>query len=274
LMRAFGHTNAEEICRTILKSGELQVSDLERAAQIEGVLREVVQIVVERCVHPQTGRQLTAPMVEGALKSLGFSVNPAVAAKRQGLKAIQLLCTELPENICRAKMRLRFQCPKELTDEIQQYLREQGPDVTIEDSGGAAEATYHLITFVCEPSHYRNLDHYATVTKKDEKVSLMIITATVLQEGSSNLGDVDVSTFLSEVAPSLPRSSDHKDSATTQQKSGPKCSTCNVFFEDTAEYRTHCRTEWHNHNLRRKLKGLAPESEEDFKDDFVLPLGT
>ncbi|CAE8736309.1 unnamed protein product, partial [Polarella glacialis] len=49
LQLAFGTVNLEDICRKILKDGDLQVSDKEREVHMEGLFRDIIQIVVERC---------------------------------------------------------------------------------------------------------------------------------------------------------------------------------------------------------------------------------
>jgi hypothetical protein len=45
-----------------------------------------------------------------------------------------------------------------------------------------------------------------------------------------------------------------------------RCSNCAADFEDVAEYRSHCKSEWHNFNLKRKVKGLTPVSDEEFRE--------
>ena len=34
---------------------------------------------------------------------------------------------------------------------------------------------------------------------------------------------------------------------------GMRCSSCMADFEDAGDYRSHCRAEWHNFNLKRTL---------------------
>jgi len=283
LRKAFGTTDAEEICRKILKSGELQVSDREREVHLEGLFRDIVQIVVERCVHPQTGRQHTALTVDNALKTAGFSVQPDHAAKKQALKAIECLCTEMPDSFVRAKMRLRISCPTKLCSEIEKHLKDV-VNAHIEEQQSAEGATNCLYTFMCEPSYYRDLDRLATVTHAGEGVSLQIITAAVLREGSEVIG---VSSNRAPAAGDLPAKSPANIGAPAPgeasqvstpsvcrpvaaqpdtKKKGMKCSACNAEFEDGSAFRTHVRSEWHTFNLKRKVRALAPVTEEEFAE--------
>lgn len=39
---------------------------------------------------------------------------------------------------------------------------------------------------------------------------------------------------------------------------GMRCSSCLADFEQAGDYRSHCRSEWHNFNLKRSLVGLNP----------------
>mmetsp|Transcript_107889 Transcript_107889/g.344359 ORF Transcript_107889/g.344359 Transcript_107889/m.344359 type:complete len:385 (+) Transcript_107889:121-1275(+) len=298
LKKAFNVTDQEEICRKILKSGDLQVSDRERESQLESQFRDIVQIIVERCVHPQTGRQLTPMCVENALKTTGFSVNPDHVAKRQALKAIESLCAELPDSFSRANMRLRINCPEKLRDAIRKHLKEQ-VEARIEEDIAAAEGSHASFTFVCGPSHYRDLDSLCTVTNVGEEVTLQIVEATVLGEVREARGDASapapaIAATAMPLAPQPPFAGaavgtgaaaaggypqqPPRQSASSavvagqpapgvvQPKKGMKCSACSAEFEDAGEYRQHCRSEWHNFNLKRKVKSLPPVSEEEFAE--------
>lgn len=42
------------------------------------------------------------------------------------------------------------------------------------------------------------------------------------------------------------------------------CSFCNTLFEDKAQQRLHYKLDWHRYNLKRRLNGLKPVSEDSF----------
>ncbi len=44
------------------------------------------------------------------------------------------------------------------------------------------------------------------------------------------------------------------------------CITCRLFFETAEAQRAHYRTPWHCFNLKRKVAGLVPVSEEQFEE--------
>lgn len=71
LEKAFGKgKSTDDIVLEILKKGELQVGDKERAAQLERVHNEVISIVVSKLVDPRTKRVYTPGMIEKALDML------------------------------------------------------------------------------------------------------------------------------------------------------------------------------------------------------------
>jgi ribosome maturation protein SDO1 len=70
LEKAFPGKSRDEIVLEILKKGELQVGEKERAAGLENVKREVVEWVAGRVVDPKTKRVYTTGMVEKALDML------------------------------------------------------------------------------------------------------------------------------------------------------------------------------------------------------------
>ena len=149
LDKAFGKgKSVEDIALEILKKGELQVGEKERAAQAERVHNEVVGIVASKVVDPRTKRVYTTGMIEKALDMLRTGAAAAAAegskpgsgaaaegeggeeggepskpkptwtgvatnksAKSQALEAMKALVAHQPIPIARARMRLRISCP-------------------------------------------------------------------------------------------------------------------------------------------------------------------
>ncbi|CAE8609395.1 unnamed protein product, partial [Polarella glacialis] len=141
--------------------------------------------------------------------------------------AIEALELKMPESFSRAKMRLRITCPESLAEEIRQYLQESASaridvdellaassaartagassDAQIQEdasctpaegTGNGAEpvptagaTVARSITFVCDPSHYRELDKLATVTHAGAGVQLQVLTAAVLEQAEPGVGD-------------------------------------------------------------------------------------
>ncbi|OAA43151.1 UPF0023 family protein [Metarhizium rileyi] len=149
LEKAFGKgKSADDIVLEILKKGELQVGEKERAAQLERVHNEVISIVASKLVDPRTKRVYTSGMIEKALDMLSAQAHntdkdksatasgvgtPATAddgeakprtkehnwtgvvtaksAKSQALEAMKALIAYQPIPVARARMRLRISCP-------------------------------------------------------------------------------------------------------------------------------------------------------------------
>lgn len=49
-----------------------------------------------------------------------------------------------------------------------------------------------------------------------------------------------------------------------------KCSTCNGVVGDAKQYRDHCKSEWHKHNIKRKTKQLPPLTAEECLFDLEI----
>lgn len=146
LEKAFGKGKAtDDIILEILKKGEMQVGEKERAAQLERVHNEVISIVASKLVDPRTKRVYTSGMIEKALDMLSSQAHntdksaagsatgtPAAgdegeakprakehnwtgvvttkSAKSQALEAMKALISYQPIPVSRARMRLRIAC--------------------------------------------------------------------------------------------------------------------------------------------------------------------
>lgn len=163
LEKAFGKGKpADDIILEILKKGELQVGEKERAAQLERVHNEVIGIVASKLVDPRTKRVYTSGMIEKALDMLSSQAHnnaadksatgsgagtPATgddgeakprpkehnwtgvvttkSAKSQALEAMKALISYQPIPIARARMRLRVSCP---TNVLKQAVKASAGD--------------------------------------------------------------------------------------------------------------------------------------------------
>lgn len=70
LKKAFPGMTREEVVLEILKKGEIQVGEKERAQELERIHREVIDIVAGRLVDPKSKRVYTTGMIEKALDQL------------------------------------------------------------------------------------------------------------------------------------------------------------------------------------------------------------
>ena len=196
LQECFGTTDEEEVCRFILEKGEVQISDQERAVQLESTLREVASMVSEKCINPVNRRQYTMAQIRDAMKKAGFMVHPTRNAKQQFLDCVRLLQEKSVINIERAKMLLvivlnSVDGDADLTnrrDVAVNLLTDAG--VAGADIRPAVEKCDHRVIFQSDPSLYRKLD----IISRDANVKgrLEIIQQCVTDEGdvlfSSALG--------------------------------------------------------------------------------------
>lgn len=67
----------------MLKKGELQVGEKERAVELVELRREICTSVAGMSVDPGTQRPHTVGMVEKAMAEVGYSVNTGKSAKVQ-----------------------------------------------------------------------------------------------------------------------------------------------------------------------------------------------
>lgn len=84
LKKSFPGMTREEIVLEILKKGEVQVGEKERAVELERVNREVLDIVAGRLVDPKSKRVYTVGMIEKALEQLSSQGGHAGRAAGKG----------------------------------------------------------------------------------------------------------------------------------------------------------------------------------------------
>ncbi|KAA1107308.1 hypothetical protein PGT21_009734 [Puccinia graminis f. sp. tritici] len=144
---------SEEILLEILKNGELQVSDKERAQALVDKKREIIHLVAEKTVDPTTNRPHTSSMIEKALDELHFSVNLSKSSKTQALELIKSLSSR-PEiiSISRSQMKIRLTIPttkesKKLKPIILESITKVEVDETDEDQ-------WELIALI-EPGQFK-----------------------------------------------------------------------------------------------------------------------
>ncbi|KAL6403710.1 hypothetical protein AUP68_13079 [Ilyonectria robusta] len=169
LDKAFGKGKAvSDIILEILRKGEMQVGEKERAAQLERVHNEVVSIVASKLVDPRTKRVYTSGMIEKALDMLSSQAHattdksaagsgtgtPATGddgeakprvkdhnwtgvvttknAKSQALDAMKALIAHQPIPVARARMRLRIACT---TNVLKQSVKGGAKGANRDDEG-------------------------------------------------------------------------------------------------------------------------------------------
>ena len=104
---AFGPIESDEVIKTILLKGELQVAELERSAEHEKIWNSIAEFTSENCVNPVTKRKYSIPIIDKAMHAVGFSVRHDWSWKRQALLLIKKLVKEQPMPITRAQIKVK-----------------------------------------------------------------------------------------------------------------------------------------------------------------------
>jgi len=135
LKKGFGKTDVNEIVKEILKKGELQVGEKERAHELENMWKEIANMVAAKCEDPETSRPYPIGIIEKAMHEAGFSIKPGKGAKSQVLDCIKLLQDKSTLPIRRSKMRVRVTMPTKDGKRLKEKMIEGAEKVEDEDWG-------------------------------------------------------------------------------------------------------------------------------------------
>lgn len=195
LKKCFDTSDEEEICRRILAKGEVQVSDMERSAQLEATTREVASMVSEKCVDPASNRPYTIAQVRDAMKQAGFMVHPTKNVKQQFLDCVRLIQSKDTLSIERAKMELAVVLldddgdngdgggdESNGTSSRMEHARSLLIDAGITDFRSASSTPTRLV-FRSDPSAYRAVESIARETAVHGRLE-------IVQQSVTEVGDV------------------------------------------------------------------------------------
>ena len=257
LITVFGTTNQRKICELIIKEGHLQVSDKEREYIAESRSRDVLNLVVQMTMDAATGYPLTVTQIQAALDDIHFRITSKSSlrgskatkhreedeeAKVIARECVKKLETELPHRICRVNMIIRLLC----NDVTETEINELADSKCIIQREDALDS--YLIT--AHPRLFKILKD--ALGKRIESISV-------------------VDSFAHKILPNStpPPPPPSKSSPVTEFLQAPKviqeekshgdhtCATCgSCEFQSAAEFRMHCKSEWHSFNKKRQVKGL------------------
>lgn len=303
LRKCFGTTDTMAVAKIILEKGKLQVSDKEREVASQAFFKDIATFAADRVFNRRTGLPLPVSLIEATLTDLGFPVAIDVSAKPQSLRAIELLCREMPDDFARTQMLLHIHCLASQREQVDQFLpkiyawvreTECSSDEPAEEPSnqGASELTERLkpqsvsglpqpwyrIKFYCSSTYYRDTDHFVTVELQPpgylHVISLrecVINPNEPRQEPATQDASLQKPGPLSSACSSAAvtsQSAQHVDAVPEgNTPNAILCGSCgNVPFSSSAEFRNHCRSAWHQLNVKRKFKKLKPVTEEEFVD--------
>lgn len=153
LQKAFGTTDTETIIKEILKKGDLQVGEKERHHQMDALYKDIIQIISEKCVDPESRRPYTTNMIDKAVQEMGYSVAANKSAKSQALDVIRLLRENGTINIARARMRVRVTCSSKDAKRLKEKLHALLSEAEEEDY---TQDEYELVAFI-DPGAFRQI---------------------------------------------------------------------------------------------------------------------
>lgn len=297
LIQVFGTDDEDKVCLEILEKGELQVADRERESQLSNQFRDIATIVMAKTVNPETERPYTITMIERLMREVHFAVDPHRNSKQQALELIRELQSKYP--ITRARMKLRFVVPTSQIDQLSTALNSWNSQIE-----GREEMT-NSSSLVCkiDPGHFRECDALV----RELQGTLEVVSMAVQGEGESNIDDFNddddynaahvshvgeerrVQRLRDEASVSgagavpdaaevreAPGSNTNVSRGSASANTGVKqqiCKTCNREVGDAKQYREHFKSDWHKHNLKRKMSGLPPLSAEECLADTDVDYG-
>ncbi|EGR34870.1 ribosome maturation protein SBDS, putative [Ichthyophthirius multifiliis] len=121
LQKYFENMKKMEIIKLILEKGELQMGEKERAVQQSNIYNDIVNIITEKCVHPDSNRKFPVNQIQQAMKSINFVVKNDQPAKKQALECIKILTKKY--YMKRADILVSVSVPKEKHEELLQKLQ-------------------------------------------------------------------------------------------------------------------------------------------------------
>lgn len=293
LIKSFGTDDHENICLEVLNKGELQIAGKERESQLSSQFRDIATIVMEKTINPETDRPYTINMIERLMHEVHFAVDPHKSSKQQALDLIRELQKHFP--IKRSPMRLRLVIPEIQEANFLQKIQTWNPCIVSKEVSGKQ------LSMVCqiEPGYFRDCDAIV----RDCKGRLEILSAPVHKEedveedvrviGDNNqealtenihnleLGRSESESQVKRLAKSMNNATVGDNSSSNaklgtgkgpgvegtainqEEKRQQKCTTCNASVGDAKQYRDHFKSDWHKHNLKRKMKQLPPLSPEE-----------
>ncbi|EJT98957.1 Shwachman-Bodian-diamond syndrome protein [Dacryopinax primogenitus] len=153
LEKAFGTTELDKIVNEILKKGELQVGDKERAHELGNLWKDIATKVAEKVVDPSTQRPYPVGMIEKGMTEAGFSVKQGKGAKSQVLECIRQLQEKSSLPVQRVRMRVRVTMPAKDEKRLKEKIVEAAESVEDEDWGDEWE-----VILIIDPGQFKVLN--------------------------------------------------------------------------------------------------------------------
>ena len=307
---AFGTDDQEAVCLMILKSGEYQVSDKERASKQTSLFRDICTVLCSKTVNPDTNRPYPFAVVEQSLRDAHFNVDVTKAAKLQALQVALPLLQNKGVRIERAKMRVKIKGSTKSSERSQSAeLVASLSALTLGDNASdgasakpASTATSPVpaaggaVIWEIDPSEFRRID----ATCRENGWTIEVLELSVHEQGDEIGGGGPPPAQRSGMARMMerahlpvppPPSTVAALDAPVQIVSAPapppsvaappkpaggggggltSATAPGVTFQSRDELKAHLKSDWHRVNLKRKSAGLRLLSKEEAEGEALL----
>jgi ribosome maturation protein SDO1 len=96
LIKMFGTKNKEEVCKKIIKEGEVQITAEQQKRFREEKLKQIINLIHRNSVDPKTGLPHPPQRIENAINEKKVSIDPFKPAETQVDKVVGVLRELLP----------------------------------------------------------------------------------------------------------------------------------------------------------------------------------
>jgi ribosome maturation protein SDO1 len=196
-MGTTGSVDPDAVIKYILEHGELQIAQQERTSEIDEMIKDIANVVSQKCVHVATGRPFPPAVIEQSLRSIGVAVKLDQPIKKQALAFIKQLIDSGVLPIRRALMKLR--CCASSRSALQpmiDWCAANGATVVEDDAAAAssAQSAASIGVFVM-PHLFRDVDAVARQCGPGAVLDVIENSVTETGEGAAN----DIATELEHV---------------------------------------------------------------------------
>jgi len=202
----------DDVIKTILEKGELDIGDQERDQQKDSMEKEIANLVAERVVHPDSKRPFSVESIKAALKALHFAPKLNEPVKKQVSDATKKLIQRY--YMARAEMKIKLTVPLNYKNKLLDELKE----LKVKSENSLDDKDSFTLVCLIEPSLYRALDEL--LKKKLGEGSMEIVTRSVMMKEATDLENAGIANLQVREKPLEEEKSDGEDEA--QNKKGGK----------------------------------------------------
>ena len=107
----FPNMTKDEVIEMILDRGEMQLGEKEREVMLDNIFKEILTIIQNKLIHPETKRPYSIDAMKAAMKSINFNVKLNQGVKRQALACMKKLQNKYL--VSRANMLIQIKIPQD-----------------------------------------------------------------------------------------------------------------------------------------------------------------